>query len=55
MASRQSFDLPCDRRSLIRGAAGLAGMSVLAGAFPGWAATGTAGAATGASMTRCAW
>jgi CopA family copper-resistance protein len=50
MALGQSFSVPCDRRSLLRGAAGLAGVSALSGLFPGWAATGTAGAATGAGM-----
>ncbi|HEX7819450.1 MAG TPA: copper resistance system multicopper oxidase [Sphingobium sp.] len=50
MASARTLTMPCDRRSLIRGAAGLAGMSALTGLFPGWATTGTAGAATGTGM-----
>jgi len=36
---------PIDRRSLIRGAAGLTGALTLAHAFPGWAQSGTAGLA----------
>ncbi|HEX7743425.1 MAG TPA: multicopper oxidase domain-containing protein, partial [Sphingobium sp.] len=36
-----------DRRSLIRGAAGLAGAVALARAFPAWARSGTAGLNTG--------
>ncbi|MGE4431787.1 MAG: copper resistance system multicopper oxidase [Sphingobium sp.] len=37
----------CDRRSVLAGAGGLAGVAALHGLFPGWAAIGTAGAATG--------
>jgi CopA family copper-resistance protein len=50
MASGRNLTLPCDRRALIRSAAGLAGLSALTGLFPGWATTGTAGAAVGAHM-----
>jgi CopA family copper-resistance protein len=36
-----------DRRSLVRGAAGLGALSAIGGLFPGWAMAGTAGAGTG--------
>ncbi len=36
-----------DRRSLVRGVGGLAGLAAFQGLFPGWAATGSTGAASG--------
>jgi len=36
-----------DRRAFVRGAGGLAGLAAVQGLFPGWAAIGSAGAASG--------
>lgn len=41
------LSMHCDRRSVLAGAGGLAGLAALNALFPGWAAIGTAGAATG--------